>query len=125
MLTIKILEMAKESGLKHEDDDYGLRDKVNKEIEEFRRGKEGGLVAFSLKVEGAKKNGEVVKECVTGLMGKVESLFGDIKGNGDGVAQELMQEGKSEEKRFSKPLSLIREVVCDITEACKRLIYDL
>lgn len=57
--------------------------------------------------------------------GKSRKPFGDIKGNGDGVAQELMQEGKSEEKRFSKPLSLIREVVCDITEACKRLIYDL
>ncbi|QMU99886.1 hypothetical protein F0310_05620 (plasmid) [Borrelia sp. A-FGy1] len=120
----QILEVAKENGqIKLGDNEYDLRDKVKGVIEEFKK-KEECLVAFSLK-EGPKKNSEVIKECVSGLMGKVESLFGDSKGNGDGVAGELMQASKSAEKRFSKPLSLIREAVCDITQACKRLIYDL
>ncbi|QMU99822.1 hypothetical protein F0310_05250 (plasmid) [Borrelia sp. A-FGy1] len=120
----KILEVAKENDqIKHEDDEYDLREKVKGVIEEFKK-KEGDYLYFSLK-EGPKKNSEVLKECVTGLMGRVESLFGDSRGTGNGVAGELMQASKSAEKRFSKPLGLIEEAVRDITEACKRLIYDL
>ncbi|MCD2382584.1 hypothetical protein [Borreliella americana] len=75
----------------------------------------------------SKKNIEVIKECIKKLMRKVESFFGVNKYDENGVSGELLREcaNKNNLEKFSEPLKLLSEATAAITEACKRLAYDI
>lgn len=123
-LLYKILEVPKKnSGIEFDKNDYDLREKINKVIEEFTEDKSNLVEFYSL--NGPKTNIKVVRECIKKLMEKAETFFGN-KDSKNGVYGELLQESaKNDLERFSEPLKLLSEAAAAITEACKRLAYDI
>lgn len=121
----KILEVFKKNGsIEFNENEYDLREKVNKVIKEFTEDKSNLVEFYSLNVY--KKNIEVIKECIKKLMEKVEIFFGVNKDDENGVSGELLREcTKNNLEEFGEPLKLLSEATAAITEACKRLAYDI
>lgn len=122
----KILDIVSKtngSDIDFTNDGISIYNEIKKVIDEFNQTEHYSVISVN---SYNTKGKDLVKKCIKELMQDVDRFLGDVKVNGDGVSGELLQSAKSESGRqFSEPLKILSEAAAAITEACKRLAYDI
>ncbi|WP_421114487.1 hypothetical protein QIA00_05250 (plasmid) [Borreliella americana] len=110
-----------------DNDNFGsICEKIKEVVDEFNKKEkdEYGYSIMSLNSYSKTEGKDLVKKCINELMKDVDKYLGDVKGNGNGVCGELLQDA-SASGQFGESLKLLSEAASAIAEACKRLAYDI